>query len=103
MTSKEFVRISNRYEDSRRILASDYVYRVDGQEVFVEVHATVTNQWNAPAPGDKTVSQDEVKQAVEDLIEAEIGKGWCPQKSNRLLLDELSVQPIAIQLSCSAR
>jgi hypothetical protein len=71
---------------------------VDGEEVFVEVNATVTNRWNAPGAGVKQVSEPEVKHAVEDLIEAEIGKGWSPRKSNRLLLDEFRIKPIAMKL-----
>jgi hypothetical protein len=104
MANKQFIDVRKRYStDGSPAAAWDYVYCVDGQEVIVEVHATVTNGWNAPGPMFKQVSKDDVKKAVEDLIEAVTGRGWSPQEPNRLILDEFSVVPIAMKLGWIAR
>jgi hypothetical protein len=97
----EFVEIRRRYEGGSPAAVADYVYLVDGQEVFVEVDATVTNRWNGPQ--DTQVSEGEVKQAAEYLIETDLRKGWSPQKSNRLTLDEDRIKPIALKLGWTAR
>ncbi len=103
MTEK-FVRIDKRYEtDGSLTTPSDYVYNVDGREVFVEIDAMVIHQWNAPGPEVKQVSEHQVKQAVAVLIKEKRGEGWSPRDSNRLVLDEFNVRPIAERLGWKPR
>jgi hypothetical protein len=109
VAKNEFIDIRKWYAKNDSLPSAwDYVYRVDGQEVFVEVHASVIDQWNAPDSKEKDspkekVSPDDVKRAIVSLIEAKIEKGWSPRNSNRLLLDEFSVKPIALKLGWLAR
>jgi hypothetical protein len=90
MLRKTFVDIRKRYGTDGSPCEYDYVYEVGGQEVLVEVHATVTHIWN--------VGVLEIRQAAEDLIDAKVQKGWSSRQTNRLLLDEFSVRPIAEKL-----
>src|ERR1700674_167458 len=92
----KFLRVDRRYaNDGSPTTAFDCVYDVDGQEVFVEVHAMVIHNWNVSGPDLKQISEHEVKQAVVALLESEVRRGWSPRASSRLVLDELNVMPIA--------
>lgn len=100
----KFLRIDGRYaNDGSPTTAFDYVYDVDGQEVFVEVEAMVIHNWNVSGPGSKQISEHDVKQAVVALLESEEGRGWSPRASSRLVLNELNVMPIAIGLGWKPR
>ena len=102
--AERFVRIDKRYAtDGSPMTASDYVYDVDGREVFVEVHATVIHEWNAPGSEVKQVSEQQIQQAITVLIKEERGAGWSPRESNRLVLDEFRVRPIAERLGWTPR
>ncbi|HUK32122.1 MAG TPA: hypothetical protein VLV89_13480 [Candidatus Acidoferrum sp.] len=71
-----------------------YPYVANSHEVTVEVNATVVSRWN--------VSEADIKQAIEILIQTRIKEGWSPGQSNHLVLDEFGAMPIAKRLGWRA-
>ena len=67
-----------------------YIYVVKGQEVSIEVSATVLTRWNVVAP--------DIEKAIEILIDTRVKEGWSPAESHDLQLDALSAAPIAEKL-----
>ncbi len=90
MVAKKFVAVRRRYGTKGSPIQYDYIYKVGGQEVSVDVHAIVLNRWNVIA--------SDIKQAVELFIETRMEEGWSPGETKHLLLDEFSAMPIAQRL-----
>jgi hypothetical protein len=95
ITNIRVMRIEKQYETDKGspLACSNCICNVDGQEVRVEIDGYLMHDWEPGEPQEPIEPQ--VMKLVEIFIHHKINQGWSPQQSDRLVLDEKELRPIA--------